>query len=142
MIKQNMVFIENRAGSLRNVTRLLKEADIDLYGFACFDFPEFAIFRAVCDDPEKAEEIISRACYMNRITPVLAVDIEKEAGSLDRVLEVLAESNVSLDYIYTAYHRESQIPVVILHSEELSVTESVLKNNGFRMLGDVEELGR
>ena len=40
MIKQNIVFIENKAGSLQKVTGLLKEAGIDIYGFACFDAPE------------------------------------------------------------------------------------------------------
>lgn len=39
MIKQNIVFIENKAGSLQKVTGLLKEAGIDIYGFACFDAP-------------------------------------------------------------------------------------------------------
>lgn len=140
MIEQNMVFVENRAGSLRKVTKLLKDAQIDLYGFACFDFPEFAIFRMVCNDPKKAGEIISKAGYMNRITPVLAVDIKEEAGSLDQVLEVLSDCNVSLDYIYTVYHKGSQAPAVILHAEEISVTESVLKNNGFQVLEDVGEL--
>ena len=31
MIKQNIVFIENKAGSLQKVTGLLKEAGIDIY---------------------------------------------------------------------------------------------------------------
>ena len=43
MIRQNIVFIENKAGSLQKVTGLLKEAGIDIYGFACFDAPEFCI---------------------------------------------------------------------------------------------------
>ena len=32
MIRQNIVFIENKAGSLQKVTELLKEAGIDIYG--------------------------------------------------------------------------------------------------------------
>ena len=44
MIEQNIVFIENKAGSLQKVTELLAEAGIDIYGFACFDAPEFALF--------------------------------------------------------------------------------------------------
>ena len=34
MIRQNIVFIENKAGSLQKVTELLKEEEIDIYGFA------------------------------------------------------------------------------------------------------------
>ena len=54
MIRQNIVFIENKAGSLQKVTELLKEAGIDIYGFACFDAPEFALFRMVTDKAEEA----------------------------------------------------------------------------------------
>ena len=55
MIRQNIVFIENKAGSLQKVTELLKEAGIDIYGFACFDAPEFALFRMVTDKAEEAK---------------------------------------------------------------------------------------
>ena len=45
MIKQNVVFVENKAGSLKRVTGILADNGINIYGFACFDAPEFAIFR-------------------------------------------------------------------------------------------------
>ena len=77
---------------------------------------------------------------MNRFTDVIVVDLKDEVGSLDGLLSVLADSNVSLNYIYTSFRREDQIPVIILHSEELFATESVLKGNGFRVLASVKDL--
>ena len=53
MIKQNVVFVENKAGSLKRVTGILADNGINIYGFACFDAPEFAIFRMICNDPGK-----------------------------------------------------------------------------------------
>lgn len=140
MIKQNIVFVENKAGSLQRVTSLLAETGVNIYGFACFDAPEFALFRMVCDNPEKAEQVLTENGYMNRLTNVIAVDMKDEVGGLDAFLKVIRESNVNLDYIYTSYHRANQIPVVILQSEEIFVTESVLRSNGFKTLGSVEEL--
>lgn len=140
MIKQNIVFVENKAGSLRKVTEILSEEGVDIYGFACFDAPEFALFRMVSNASEKAEKVLTANGYINRVTDVIAVDLKDQVGGLDEVLRVLGESNVSLDYIYTSYHRDSQVPVVILHSEDIYVTESVLKNNGFRALASVDEL--
>ena len=109
MIKQNIVFVENKAGSLKRVTGLLANNNINIYGFACFDAPEFAIFRMICD-------------------------------GLDELLKIMADSNVSLDYIYTSFHRKDLRPVVILHSEDITVTESVLKNNGFKVFSAADEL--
>ena len=57
MVKQNSVFVENTPGSLQKVTKILAENQIDIYGFGCFDAPEFANFRMVCDNPERADEI-------------------------------------------------------------------------------------
>ena len=59
MVKQNIVFVENKAGSLKRVTGMLADNDINIYGFACFDAPEFAIFRMICDNPDKAEMILN-----------------------------------------------------------------------------------
>ena len=140
MIKQNIVFVENKAGSLKRVTGMLTDNDINIYGFACFDAPEFAIFRMICNDPDKAELILNKSVYLNRITQAIVVDMKDQVGGLDELLKVLADSNVSLDYIYTSFHRKDLIPVVILHSEDITVTESVLKNNGFNVFTTTEEL--
>lgn len=140
MIKQNIVFVENRAGSLRKVTEILAKKNVDIYGFACFDAPEFALFRMVSSDAEKAAGALTENGYINRVTDVIAVDLKDEIGGLDEILNVVGESNISLDYIYTSYHRANQIPVVILHSDEISMTESILRNNGFKALNSVDEL--
>ena len=140
MIRQNIVFVENRAGSLKKVTTILAEAGVNIYGFACFDTPEFAIFRMVCNDPEKAEKVLSERGYMNRITQAIVVDMKDQVGGLDELLKIMADSNVSLDYIYTSFHRKDLRPVVILHSEDITVTEGVLKNNGFKVFSAADEL--
>ena len=140
MVQQNIVFVENKAGSLKRVTEILKEAKINIYGFACFDYPEFASFRMICDQPDRANEILSENGYMSRLTNAIMVHLKDETGSLDEVLDVFAESNVSLNYIYTSYHRKTMKPVVILHSEELTVTEGLLKYRGFEVMEDVTDI--
>lgn len=139
MLKQNIIFIENKAGSLQKATDILKKEQIQIFGFACFDAPEYALFRMVCSDAEKAEKVLSENGYMNRISRVIAVDLKERENGLDDVLQVLSESNISLNYIYPSCQRETMSPVMILHSEELTVTESVLKNRGFSLFESVEE---
>ena len=134
MIKQNVVFVENKAGSLKRVTGTLADNGINIYGFACFDAPEFANFRMVCDDPEKADQIMAENGYMTRITQAILVDLQDEIGGLDKLLSVMGDSNVNLHYIYTFFHRGLKVPVAIMHCEDLLVAESVLRNNGFKVL--------
>ena len=140
MIKQNIVFVENKAGSLKRVTGIIAGNGINIYGFACFDAPEFAIFRMICDNPDKAEMVLNQSGYMNRITQAIVVDMKDQVGGLDELLKVAADSNVSLDYIYTSFHRKDLRPVVILQAEDGAVTECILKNNGFNVFTSAEEL--
>ena len=140
MLRQNIVFVENRAGSLREVTRILTEENLNVYGFACFDAPEYALFRMVCSDPDKAEKLLTEKGYMNRVTPVIAVNMEDRVGGLDGLLKIMSESNVNLNYIYTTFHRQNFAPVIILYSEDLFVTESILRGNGYQVLETAEEL--
>ena len=91
MIKQNIVFVENKAGSLKRVTGIIADNGINIYGFACFDAPEFAIFRMICDNPDKAEMVLNQSGYMNRITQAIVVDMKDQVGGLDELLKVAAD---------------------------------------------------
>ena len=122
------------SSSLQKVTKILAENQIDIYGFGCFDAPEFANFRMVCDNPERADEIMAEHGYMTRITQAILVDLQDEIGGLDKLLSVMGDSNVNLHYIYTFFHRGLKVPVAIMHCEDLLVAESVLRNNGFQVL--------
>ena len=72
---EQVVLIENEFGEIGIDGGFLKEAGIDIYGFACFDAPEFALFRMVTDKADEAEKILTENGYMNRVTEVIAVDI-------------------------------------------------------------------
>ena len=97
MIKQNVVFVENKAGSLKRVTGILADNGINIYGFACFDAPEFAIFRMICNDPDKAEIVLNRSGYMNRITQAIVVDMKDQVGGLDELLKVASGSSIQIE---------------------------------------------
>ena len=142
--KNEKAFVTNMTAGLPDMEgtkALIKaqaEAGIDIYGFACFDAPEFALFRMITNQADEAEKLLSENGYMNRVTEVIAVDLKDEVGGLNTVLQVLGNCNVNLDYIYTSYHRENSLPIMILQTDDVFVTENVLSNNGFRVLNSLE----
>ena len=58
MIKQLSVFVENRPGSLMDVTSQLTEAHINIRAVSSFDAPEFGILRLIVDKPMEAKEYL------------------------------------------------------------------------------------
>ena len=58
MIRQLSVLVENKPGSLMEVTSRLTEAHVNIRAVANFDAPDFGILRMVVDKPDEAKEYL------------------------------------------------------------------------------------
>ena len=132
MVNQISIFAENKKGAVRAITQILSEADINIQSFVTNDSAEFGIIRMLVSDAEKAGALLSDAGYQIKQTPVMAVEIPDEAGSLDRLLQRIESANVNIDYIYTSFDRNSADPVIAIHADDMDVLETFLSACGCR----------
>lgn len=100
MLKQISVFVENVAGSLMKVTKELVAEGINLRAISSFDTPEFGILRLIVDRPEETAQLLKDKGFFVQTKDVIAVEIEDRSGQPNQMLEVLAEGNISINYIY------------------------------------------
>ena len=70
MLKQLSVFVENRSGSLMNVTNALLDADINIRAISSFDTPEFGILRLIVDQPAEAKAALTARGFVVRVGDV------------------------------------------------------------------------
>ena len=131
MVNQISIFAENKKGAVRAITQILSEADINIQSFVTNDSAEFGIIRMLVSDAEKAGALLSDAGYQIKQTPVMAVEIPDEPGSLDRLLQRIESANVNIDYIYTSFDRNSAGPVIAIHADDMDELERFLSANGF-----------
>ena len=131
MIKQLSVFVQNEIGSLAKVTSVLKNNMINLRAIASFDTPEFAILRIVVDQTDKAKELLSANGFAVKMTEAVAVELEDKPGVLDGMLHVIAEAKIGINYIYSIVLRNGKAPLMILNTDDLAKTSSVLKEKGY-----------
>lgn len=139
MIKQLSVFVQNEVGSLAGVTSILKENNINLKAIASFDTPEFAILRIVVDQPDKAKVLLAENGYAVKITEAVAVELEDVPGTLNGMLTVIAEGNLGINYIYSIVIRHKKAPLIIVNTDNLEKTVTVLRENGY-LVADQEDL--
>ena len=139
MIRQLSVFVQNEIGSLASVTTVLKDNLINLRAIASFDTPEFAILRIVVDQPEKAKELLSASGFAVKMSSAVAVELEDKPGVLDHMLHVIAEASLGINYIYSIVLRNGKAPLMIVNTDDLSRTATVLKQNGF-IIAEEEDL--
>ena len=111
MLKQLSIFAENKKGTMQQITQILFENDVNILGSVNNDSAEYGIVRMVVSDPDKAEQALQAAGYMTRQTDVLGVEVVDQPGNLNSLLKTLLETNISIDYIYLSFNRESGCPI-------------------------------
>lgn len=131
MLKQISIFTENRKGALQKITGILAEADINILGSVTNDSAEYGIVRMIVSDPVKALALFQQQEYMCRMTDVLGIEVQDEVGNLNKLLAEMKKSNISVDYVYLSFNRQSGKPIMVLHVEEAYEVEACLKNKGF-----------
>ena len=127
MIKQLSVFVENRPGSLMQVTSALTEAPINIRAIASFDTPEFGILRLVVDKPAEAKTYLTSKGFVVRIHDVIGVELKDEKGNLNRMLSILAEGRININYIYSFVIREGRAPVMVFNTDDFEKAARVLE---------------
>ena len=117
-IDQLSIFVENKPGRLAEITDILGNAGIDLRALSIADTKDFGILRVIVSDPARAQEVLRAASCVVSVTPVLAVAIEDAPGSLSRVLRVLADADMSIEYIYAFITRKKDGAYMIFRVED------------------------
>ncbi|MDR2049292.1 MAG: ACT domain-containing protein [Treponema sp.] len=133
-IKQISVFLENNAGRLGEVTRVLADANINLRAISIADTADFGILRLIVNDPDKAVKALTGAGFTTRITNVAAVEIDDKPGSLAGVMELFRKSNVNIEYLYASLEGNVGKAVVIFKLEDHEKGLTLIKENGLSMV--------
>ena len=138
MIRQLSIFAENKKGAMARMTRVLAEAGIDMNTLITNDSAEFGIVRMLVSDPDAAGKVLREAGYMCHDDFVAAAEIGEECGSLNKLLAVIDDGNINLDYLYVTYHARRRLPVIILRSTDLMEVEEFLQARGYTMLDRID----
>lgn len=137
-VKQISVFIENTPGRLADFTKLLGDHHIDLVSLSIADTTHFGILRGIVADYERAEKIIGEAGYTVRLTDVLAASVPDEPGGLAKVLGMLSQNGISIEYLYSFVRNAGKNALIIFRVEDLDRAAQVLKDQGVRLLTQEE----
>ena len=138
-VKQISVFLENRRGRLVDVTKALLDADINIRALFLADSSEFGILRLVVNNPEKARAVLVSEGFAANETDVFAVEVEDRPGGFYRVVKVLADNGIDVEYTY-AYAGTSNKAILFfkVKNEEFDKAIEVLMKNGQNLVEAVK----
>lgn len=138
MIRQLSVFVENQPGSIMRVISELADAKINIRAVASYDTPEFGILRMVVDKPQEAKEHLTSRGFVVRIQEVIGAELKDEKGSLNKMLQALADKGISISYIYSFVIRDRKEPVMVFNTDDKEKAEQALLESGVRLVGEEE----
>jgi len=127
-IEQLTVFLENQAGRLAEVTKILKDRNINLQGFSTTEARDYGILRLVVSDVELARQSLKEAGFTTHLTDVICVEVEDKPGELYKILDILARESINIDYIYVIAGTR-----IVLSVSDISRTEEILLENNIKL---------
>ena len=102
-IHQISVFLENRAGQLAQITKLLAQEHVDIRAISIAEAADYGLARMIVDDSYKASNILLQHGDILSMTPVWAVEVPDRPSGLADLLEVVADAHVGVEYMYSLF---------------------------------------
>ena len=133
-IKQLSIFVESREGTLVTVTDAIAKAGVDIRAMSVADTNDFGIFRLIVTDIDKAKKALDEADAFVSITEVVGVALEDKPGALAKVVKILADHNINIEYMYAFITVSKQFAYVVLRVTDNAETESILEANGIQLV--------
>ena len=132
-VEQISVFLENKAGRLAEVTRVLGEAGISIRALSLADTTDFGILRLIVDRYDQARQVLKENGFTVGKTEVAAVEVPDKPGGLASVLQILARAGINVEYMYAFVQHSGKNAVIIFRFDNLEDAISLLQKNGIHI---------
>ncbi len=131
-VKQLSVFLENKTGRLNDVTKILAKANINMRAFSVADSSDFGILRMLVDDTEKAKEELRNNGFAVSVTDIIGIKMANKPGTLNKILDILAEAKVYIEYMYA--YSDSDRAITAIKPDDMEKAVKVISDNNITML--------
>lgn len=137
-VTQISVFLQNTAGRLAGLTKTLGEAGINIRALSIADTSDYGILRLIVDHSQKALEVLKENGYAVSKTEVIAVRVPDNPGALSKILALLEETGINIEYLYAFVGRTGGDAVVVFRVEEPQRARVLLSENNIQFLNEDE----
>ena len=133
-IRQLSVFMENKKGSLHEITDILAKNNIDLRSMCIADTADYGIVRIIADDPARALSILQASGHAANVREVTAFAVPDCPGGLATVLALLENNGIDIEYLYALITTATDKAYAVARTENFAATEALLTKHGIELL--------
>jgi hypothetical protein len=133
-VTQISVFLENKSGRLAEVAQALAQQRINIRALAIADTIDYGVLRLIVNDPHGARAALDKAGFTVTETDVIAVEMPDQPGALAKIIRLLSDQNINIEYGYAFVGRSGENAIVVFRIDALEEAIRCLTEAGVRLL--------
>lgn len=135
-INQIAVFLENREGRIRDFSKVLADADINILAMYVADTQEFGILRAITDNNKKAVVVLKEAGFNTAVTDLVGFEVDDTPGEMYKVMRILGDNGININYLYSFTRTSRKSAVILIKVDDNAKTADILHRHGINLVAE------
>jgi hypothetical protein len=133
--KQLTVLTGNSVSHLSKVLSYLGGGEVDIRAHCLVDNGDgFCKLRMVVSEPEKAIAVLQKEKLTAVINDVVLIETDDRPGGLSRILKLMEEDDIQIEYSYTAASESPGIAMMVFRFSDNAKALKILEKNGLEPL--------
>ena len=130
MVQQLSVFLQNKSGKIAAVVRALSDSGVDIRALSIADTTDFGILRMLVSDISAAKAALAEQNCILSVNEVTVVAVPDTPGGLSRVLSLMAQEKIDIEYMYSLIDRGKEDAYMVFRVSDEKRLLKVLSENG------------
>jgi len=140
-VRQFSVLLQNRAGALAALVKLLRSSNIEVIGLSMQDSRDATVARLVVSDPSCTEQLFMEKGIPFTTCELIVIAMRESGPGLLQCLDTLMIAETNIDFAYALMPSPEGRSMLAMHVEDYEFAVAVLHQSGF-MLMYQEDLSR
>jgi hypothetical protein len=133
-LRQFLVILENRVGSLTDLVLRLERDDIRVIALSIVDNVDVAIARVMLDNVERGRELFELSGLTFFENDMVGVELPEDARPFVSVCSSLLQAEVNVNYMYPLLYRRSGRSAIAVNVDDIDLAISILTDQGLKIV--------
>lgn len=133
-LRQFIVFLENRVGSLHDLLRRVERDDLKIVALSILDSADCAVARIIVNNYERAHELLTFANVTMFETDVIGVLLPEADQPHTAVLGSLMSAELNVQYVYPLMYRRNGRGAIAIYVSERDEALRVLRERQYTLV--------
>ena len=126
-ISEIFVLLDDRPGTIADLTRVIKKKNISIYGIGLF----IDTARLHVSDPDTAMAVIQENGYQVELRDVLRIELQNKPGKLMEITNKLANAEININHLYGAIGEKEKQGTIIMEVDNIQLAMDIFANSEF-----------